>query len=66
MTAKTGAQRQASLKARRKAAGLVEVKVWVHPDHAQELKKIAATMYWPKPVEWRSEWVELTYSSDRA
>ncbi len=34
MTAATTAQRQAALKARRKAAGLVQVTVWVHPDWA--------------------------------
>lgn len=38
---KTPAERQASLKARRKAAGLVQVKVWVHPDWREQIKRAA-------------------------
>lgn len=49
MTAKTGAQRQASLKARRKAAGLVEVKVWVHPDWVERVKLDEKRMRYPFP-----------------
>lgn len=43
MTPKTNAQRQADLKARRKAAGLVSLKnVWVHPDDVPEMREHAA------------------------
>ena len=41
MTAATGAQRQANLKARRKAAGLVRVTVWVYPESREHIKKWA-------------------------
>ena len=37
---KTNAQRQAALKARRKAAGLVPVTVWVHRDWVSVIKKV--------------------------
>lgn len=39
--AKTNAQRQADLKDRRLAAGLVQWKVWVHPDDVPALKEVA-------------------------
>lgn len=45
MTAQTPAQRQAALKARRVAAGLVSLKnVWVHPDDVAEMRKCAAKL----------------------
>ena len=54
MTAATPAQRQAALKARRIAAGLVMVKLWCHPDdtapiqaHAQRLAKARAKQTGP-------------------
>ena len=40
MTAATNAERQAALKARRKAAGLVSVTVWVHRDWVSVIKKV--------------------------
>ena len=61
MTAATNAQRQAALKARRKAAGLVAVtQLWVHPDDVQKIKDYAvklqrkrlADKVWPDE-EWR-------------
>ena len=39
--AKTDAQRQADLKARRLAAGLVQFKAWVHPDDVPALQEAA-------------------------
>lgn len=42
--AKTPAQRQAELKARRIAAGLVRVCVWLHPDDAAALREHAAKL----------------------
>jgi len=39
--AKTNAQRQAALKARRKAAGLVPVTVWVYPISREAVKRFA-------------------------
>jgi hypothetical protein len=43
--AATTAQRQAALKARRKAAGLVPVtNLWCHPDDAQPIKDYAAKL----------------------
>jgi len=45
MTAATPAQRQAALKARRQAAGLVPVtNLWVHPDDAQPIRDYAAKL----------------------
>ncbi len=42
MTAKTPAQRQAALKARRQAAGLVPVtNLWVHPDDVTPIRECA-------------------------
>lgn len=38
---KTNAQRQAALKARRKAAGLVPVTVWVYPISREAVKRFA-------------------------
>jgi phage gp16-like protein len=38
---KTNAQRQAALKARRKAAGLVPVTVWVYPLSRDDVKEFA-------------------------
>lgn len=38
---KTAAQRQAKHKARQIAAGLVQLKRWVHPDDAPVLKALA-------------------------
>ena len=49
MTAATNAQRQAALKARRKAAGLVPVTVWVHPDWRECLKNAARGF--TRPIE---------------
>ena len=43
MTAKTPAQRQAELKARRVAAGLTQVtNLWAHPEDHAEIRKAAA------------------------
>ena len=43
--AKTNAQRQAGLKARRTAAGLVSLKnVWVHPDDVADMREHAANL----------------------
>lgn len=43
--AKSGAQRQAELKARRKAAGLVQVtNLWAHPDDVQPIREHAAKL----------------------
>ena len=45
MTAATTAQRQAALKARRVAAGLVPVtNLWVHPDDVQPIRDLAAKL----------------------
>jgi hypothetical protein len=45
MTAKTNAQRQADLKARRQAAGLVPVtQLWCHPDDVQPIRDYAAKL----------------------
>jgi hypothetical protein len=45
MTAATTAQRQAALKARRKAAGLVPVtNLWCHPDDVQPIRDFADKM----------------------
>ena len=45
MTAATNAQRQAALKARRVAAGLVPVtNLWAHPDDVQPVKDHAAKL----------------------
>lgn len=40
--AKTNAQRQAALKSRRKAAGLVPVTVWVYPLSRDDVKAFAS------------------------
>lgn len=41
----TNAERQADLKARRTAAGLVSLKnVWVHPDDVHEMREHAAKL----------------------
>ena len=40
MTAKTSAQRQANLKARRLAAGMVKFTHWVHADDVAALKQM--------------------------
>lgn len=42
MTAATNAQRQAALKARRKAAGLVPVTVWVYREDVEAIKAMAS------------------------
>ena len=43
--AKTNAERQADLKARRTAAGLVSLKnVWVHPDDVPAMREHAAKL----------------------
>jgi hypothetical protein len=43
--AKTSAKRQAELKARRTAAGLVALRnVWVHPDDVPEMREHAAKL----------------------
>jgi len=42
MTAKPPATRQADLEARKKAAGLVRVCVWAHPDDAEAIRTAAA------------------------
>jgi hypothetical protein len=45
MTAKTPAQRQADLKARRKAAGLAPVtNLWAHPEDVQPIREHAAKL----------------------
>ena len=45
LTAKSSAQRQADLKARRQAAGLVPVtNLWVHPDDVQAIREAAAKL----------------------
>lgn len=45
MTAKTAAERQAALKARRQAAGLVPVtNLWAHPDDVQPIREHAAKL----------------------
>lgn len=45
MNAKTNAQRQAELKARRVAAGLVPVtQLWAHPDDVQPIRAYAARL----------------------
>ena len=41
MTAATNAERQAALKARRKAVGLVPVTVWVYPLSREDVKEFA-------------------------
>jgi len=44
--AKTSAERQADLKARRTAAGLVALRnVWVHPDDVPAMREHAAKLY---------------------
>lgn len=43
--AKTNAERQSALKARKKAAGLVSLKnVWVHPDDVQAMRDHASLL----------------------
>ena len=45
MTAKTGAERQAELKARRQAEGLSPItNLWTHPDDAQPVREFAAKL----------------------
>ena len=45
MIAKTNAQRQAELKERRKAAGMVPItNLWAHPDDVQEIREAAAKL----------------------
>lgn len=45
MSAKTNAQRQANLKARRLAAGLVSLKnVWVHPGDVRAMRDFAGLL----------------------
>ena len=44
MTAATPAQRQADLIARRKAAGLFWLKLWIHPQDVAALRELAATL----------------------
>ena len=44
MTAKTGAQRVKETEARKRAAGLVRVCVWLHPDDAAALREHAAKL----------------------
>lgn len=44
MTAKTGAQRVKETEARKRAAGLVRVCVWLHPDDAPKLREAAAKL----------------------
>jgi hypothetical protein len=41
MTSATPAARQRALKARRTAAGLVRVQVWIHPDDAPSLSLLS-------------------------
>ncbi len=51
MTAKTPAQRQAELKARRQAAGLVPItNLWAHPDDVQVIRDEAARL-----MKWRAK-----------
>ncbi len=44
MIAKTGAQRVKEAEARKRAAGLVRVCVWLHPDDAAALREAAAKL----------------------
>lgn len=44
MTAKTDRERQAALRKRRAEQGLVEIRMWVHPDDADQLRGLAAAM----------------------
>lgn len=45
MTAKTNAERQAALKAKRQAAGLVPVtNLWCHPDDVEPIREHAAKL----------------------
>ncbi len=44
MIAKTGAQRVKEAEARKRAAGLVRVCVWLHPDDAPALREAAAKL----------------------
>lgn len=44
MTAKTGAQRVKEAEDRKRAAGLVRVCVWLHPDDAAALREHAAKL----------------------
>lgn len=44
MIAKTGAQRVKEAEARKRAAGLVRVCVWLHPDDAAALREHAAKL----------------------
>ena len=44
LTAQTTAQRQAALKARRRAQGLVRLNVWAHPEDAAAIAKHAAKL----------------------
>ena len=41
-TPRTGAQRQASHKARMQAAGLVRISAWVRPDEVQAVRELIA------------------------
>jgi hypothetical protein len=41
MTSSTSAARQRALKARRTAAGLVRVQVWIHPDDLPSLSLLS-------------------------
>ena len=45
MVAKTNAQRQADLKAKRQASGFVQVtNLWSHPDDVQQIRNAAAKL----------------------
>ena len=59
VTAATNAERQATLKARRKAAGLVPVTVWVHRDWVSVVKKVEKNSKNPNKED-------LTYMLERA
>jgi hypothetical protein len=48
MTAKTNNQRQTTLKAKRKAEGLVRLELWVKPEHKDQIKLYAQMLTIPE------------------
>ena len=51
MTAKTSAQRTQAYKQRRKDAGLIQIKVWVHPGEGSLVRKYAASRPLTKKIK---------------
>ena len=49
MTAQSPAERQAALKARRAALGLVRLELWVRPEHRARVQAYAERMTQKKP-----------------